>query len=238
MAQSDHTECIDNLAVGSIKWVASGAFPTPTGGGTFCFAWKSLDATPGLSTRFFNGVGLAPAPAGGIVQAAMKRGTGSGTTGFAPFICICLGGTSNTDTAYILGLADGDPSHLVLRKGSLVGGLPDVEPGNQGVLWRSTEVFEVGTWVHVRLMAAVNLNGDVVLSVWINNGPSVLEADQNWVQVAGVNLLDVSGSGITDDAAGINTGSPSLTSGNIGWGFWKNNVNRVAYIDHIEAVAQ
>ncbi len=242
MAQSDHTECVDNLSAASLKFIAGGGFTTPPGGGTFCGAWKSLDATPGLSTRFFNGTGLAPAPKGGVVQAALRRGIGAGETGFAPFLIICLGGTANTNNAYILGLADGSPSHLVLRKGQLVGGLPDVAPGNQGVLWRSTDVWAVDTWVHIRLMAAVNLNGDTVLSVWQNDltapGATVLDVDQNWVQVPGLNMLDVSGSGITDDAAGINTGTPSLTSGRLGWGCWKNDVNRVAYIDHIQAAAQ
>lgn len=242
MALADHTECGDNLGAGSLKFIASGAFSTAPGGGTFCGAWRSLDATQGLSTRFFNGSGLVPTPKGGIVAAALKRGTGAGATGSAPFIFACLGGTANTNVAYILGLADGSPSHLVLRKGSLVGGLPDVAPGNQGVLWRSTDVWPIETWVHTRLMVPVNLNGDVPLSVWVNDltapGASVLDADQNWVQVPGINMLGVSGSGITDDAAGIATGSASLTAGRMGWSFWKNDVGRVGYIDHIQGVAQ
>jgi hypothetical protein len=53
-----------------------------------------------------------------------------------------------------------------------------------------------------------------------------------------VNLLGASGSGLTDDAAGINTGSAALTSGRLAWGFWKNDVGRVGYIDHIQGVAQ
>ncbi len=242
MAQSDHTECIDNLSAAAIKFIAGGGFVTPPGGGTFCGAWKSLVATPGLSTRFFNGAGLVPAPKGGTVSAALRRGLGAGQTGFATFVCICLGGTANTNNAYMLGLADGSPAHLVVRKGQLVGGLPDVAPGNQGVLWRSTDVYDDDQWVHVRLMVAVNTNGDSVISVWENDltalGASVLAIDQNWVQVPGLNMLNVSGSGITDDAAGINTGTPSLTSGRLAWGFWSNDVNRIAYVDHIEGVAQ
>lgn len=242
MAQADHTECVDNLTSSSLKFIPGGGFTTAPGGGGFCGAFKSLTATVGLSTRFFNAVGLAPAPKGGFIKGALRRGAGAGTNGCAVFVAICLGGTANTNLAYMLGLADGDTPHLVLRKGQLVGGLPDVEPGNQGVIWRSTDTFAIDAWIHVKLMAAVNANGDVVLSVWRNDltapGASVLLVDQNFIQEPGINSLAVSGSGITDDAAGINTGSPSLTSGRFGWGCWVGDVNRVAYIDHLEAVAQ
>lgn len=242
MSQSDHTECVDNLSSSALKFVAGGGFTTPPGGGSFCGAWKSLTASVGLSTRFFNGAGLVPAPKGGYIQAALRRGISAGPTGCAVFVCLCLGGTANTNSAYMLGISDGETPHLVLRKGQLVGGLPDVAPGTQGVLWRSTDVIAIDAWAHVKLMAAVNTNGDTVLSVWQNDltviGASVLAIDQNWVQVPGINLLNVSGSGITDDAAGINTGSASLTSGRFGWGCWVGDVNRVAYIDHIEGVAQ
>lgn len=242
MAQTDHTECIDNLSPTALKFVPGGGFTPPPGGGGFCGAWKSLTASVGLSTRFIDEPGLVPAPKGGYIQAAIRRGISAGPSGCAVFVAICLGGTANTNSAYILGLSDSETPHLVLRKGQLVGGLPDVAPGTQGVIWRSTDVFAIDQWVHCKLMAAVNLNGDVVLSVWRNDltvfGASVADISQNWVQEPGINMLNVSGSGITDDGAGINTGSPSLTSGRFAWGCYVADVNRVAYIDHIQGIVQ
>ena len=45
-------------------------------------------------------------------------------------------GNSVLDLAYMLGLEDNDPHHIVLRKGVITVGLPSVAIGQQGILAR------------------------------------------------------------------------------------------------------
>ena len=61
----------------------------------------------------------------------------------------------------MVGLSDDDPHRIVLRKGSLVTGLPNSDGAS--VIQRSNESFVQSTWLHLRLDMIVNDNGDVVL---------------------------------------------------------------------------
>jgi hypothetical protein len=126
----------------------------PSSGGSFGF--NSLSTSQGVVGLFTNQVSFAPMAKGGSVRGALQRGPSGSPLNFAPFLFVGLQGPSVNDLGYLLGLGDGDPHHIVLRKGALSGGLPDVAPGTQGVLRRSTATAAAATWLHLRLDMVVN----------------------------------------------------------------------------------
>ncbi len=240
MALSDLTDCTGILNSSQVKKVATAALAPPGGGGSFLSAWNTIVVASGSSASFFNGSGFAPCTKGGIISAALQRGTSGGTTGWANYVFLGLQGTAITNNAYLFGLSDSSPSHLVLRKGALSGGLPDVAPGLQGVIWRSTATYPIGAWVHLQLMGAYNLNTDMVLSVNVSTTGDVTAP--TWVALPGIaiagSVTPAGNNGLIDDGAGIITGTPSYAGGRFGIGAQFTDVNRVAIFDAISIVAQ
>jgi hypothetical protein len=193
---------------------------------------NSLSTAQGVVGLFTNQVNFAPMAKGGSIRGAVQRGVSGGPLNFAPFLFIGLQGPSVNDLGYLLGLGDGDPHHIVLRKGVLSAGLPDVPPGTQGVLRRSTATFLPGTWVHLRLDMVVNLNGDVLLQVFQNDlALHPLGSAPSWQPIPGMGEL-------IDDALGINSGSQPFTSGRAGFGFFTKDVTRRGFFDHLEVLRQ
>lgn len=234
MAESDWTEAADSLGVGVVRRAVTAGITPPNGGGSFVFGFNSIDLTAGAVALFTNLVNFAPTAAnkGGSIRGAIRRGASGGNTGFAPFLFIGLQGTSVNDQGYLLGLADGDPAHIALRKGSLVGGLPDVAPPGSGILRRSTGTIAIDTWVHLRLDMIVNLNGDVRLQVFQNDlVANPLSGAPVWTAITGMTEF-------VDDALGVNSGSLPFTSGRIGFGFQSQDVTRRGYVDHAEVFRQ
>lgn len=120
----------------------------------------------------------------------------------------------------------------MLRKGALSAGLPDVAPGTQGVLRRSTATSTPATWLHLRLDMVVNQNGDVLLQVFQNDlAAHPLGSAPSWQAVPGMSEL-------VDDALGINSGSQPFTSGRAGFGFFTKDVTRRGFFDHVEVYRQ
>lgn len=231
MSEADWTECTDVLPNGSIRRAVTAGATPPPGGGSFVYGWNSVVTDEGAHALFANQVSFAPMAKGGRVTAAMKRSPSGGPLGFAPFIFVALQGTSVNDEAYMLGLADGDPSHVVLKKGALVDGLPDLAPGGV-VLRRSVETVAVDAWKHLRLDVITNTNGDVRLQVFKNDlDANPLSGAPVWTAIPGM-------AEFIDDALGVNSGSLPFVGGYSGFGFWSTNVTRRAQIDHLEVTRQ
>lgn len=240
MAEADWTSLVGQLdGASALRAVTAGTTP-PNGGGSFVRGCNSLSNNTGVVGQYHNGTGFAPTAKGGEVAGALMRATSAGTTGYAVFLFIQLGGTGVDSTAYILGLSDGSPGRIVLRKGSLVTGLPDEAPGSGGVLARSDESVSNDTWAHVRLECVVNLSGDVVLNVYKSDLGVNPVTTPVWVPVPGMSGFPggVAATAIIDDALGVNTGSVPLTAGRMGYGHWMNDVSRVSYVDHIKPLRQ
>lgn len=242
MAQSDFTDLTGILNSSQVKRVATAAIAPPPGGGSFCFGMKSIVVATGVVASFYNGAGFAPYSKGGVVSGAMKRLISGGDTGFAPILFLNLQGSAVASNGYLLGLSDAELAHLILKKGPMSTGLPDSAPGSDGVIWRSTLTFARDTWVHARLMAAWNDNGDVVLSVTTNDLTANDVDAPVWVALPGASVdgaVMPSGlNGLTDDAAGLATGSPSYAGGRAGFGaFFSDTTRRVAF-DHLTIDAQ
>lgn len=232
MAELDWTYLNDGLAIGSVDRGVTAGFTPPPGGGSFVFGFNSLDVSIGAVGLFTNLASFAPTAKGARITGAMKRYPGGGSTGFAPMLFVGLQGPSVNDAGYLLGLGDGDPSRVTLRKGALSAGLPDVAPLGSGVLRRSTTTKALDEWVHLRLDMIVNLNGDVRLQVFENDlDANPLGSAPVWTAIAGM-------AEFVDDALGINSGSAPYTSGRCGFGFRTSDVTRRAFFDHLEVYRQ
>ena len=230
MASSDWTYLNEGLDIATVDRGVTAGIAAPPGGGNFVFAFNSLAAVQGAVALFANLTNFAPMAKGGSLRGCIQRGPGGGPTGFSPFFFLCCQGNSVNDSAYLLGLSDDDPHRVVLRKGAPAIGIPDSE--GQGVLLASGESFSQGTWLHLRLDAIVNDNGDIVLHVFENDlAEHPLGATPDWQPIPG--MID-----FIDDHLGIASGSQPHTSGRGGFGVAVKDVTRRAFFDHIELMRQ
>jgi hypothetical protein len=241
MASADWTILTDSLGAANVARGVTAGITKPNGGGSFVYGFNSKAIVDGAVGLHNNQANFAPMSKGGSVRGAMKRSLGGGKTGFAPFLFICLGGSSVNDSGYLLGLGDDDPAHIVLRKGSIVTGLPDnaANPPTNDILMRSTETFEEDTWVHLRLDAIVQGSGDVLLQVFQNDLDSYTVSSPTWANITGMEGPQYpSITGFVDDALGVNTGSAPYTSGRGGFAFRVEDVTRRVFFDHCEIARQ
>ena len=144
MAQSDWSFCTSSLAASECARGVTAGITPPSGGGSFVYGFNTLEVVSGAVALMCTQTNFAPTPAnkGGRISAVMKRGLSGGSSGFAPFLFIGLQGTSTSDAGYLLGLSDNDASKIVLRKGTLVGGIPAAETGSSGVLAQGEDTID------------------------------------------------------------------------------------------------
>ncbi len=229
MSEADWSVLNDGIATASLKRNVTPGTTPPPGGGSFTFGFNSLDLTVGASGLFVNLTNFAPMAKGGKITGAVQRGLSGGPTGFAPLFFLGLQGPSVNDVGYLLGLADADPAHIVLKKGTIVTGLPDLAPDapSNGILRRSTKTVELDEWVHLRIDMIVNLTGDVVLKVFENDlDVNPLSGAPVWTAIAGM-------ADFIDDNLQVATGTAPLTSGRAGKAFFTQDVTRRGFFDHV-----
>lgn len=230
MASTDWSYLSDGLDVNMVDRGVTAGVGTPPGGEHFVFGFNSLLVTQGALGLFVNQANFAPMPKGGSVRGAVQRAPSGGATGFSPFFFLCARGPSVRDNAYMLGLSDEDPHRIVLKKGSIIGGIG--ESDGPGVLLRSGQSFAQGSWLHLRLDAIANDNGDVVLQAFMNDLTlHPLGATPDWREIDGMPRF-------IDDQLAINTGTQPFASGRAGFGFAVRDVTRRAYFDHLEVLRQ
>lgn len=234
MAEADWTELTGGLPLSAVrKGVTTGITPPP-GGGSFVYGFNSIIVVGGAVALFTNQVNFAPMAKGVSVRGVVKRGISGGPTGFAPFLLAGIQGTSINDLAYMLGAGDSDPYHLILKKGTISTGLPDLTPDapSNGILLQSAATFNQDTYHHLRLDMIVNLNGDVLLRVFENDlAANPLGGAPVWVPIGGMVLF-------TDDTLQVNSGSAPFTSGRAGFGYHTTDVTRRGFFDHLEVFRQ
>jgi len=236
MGSTNWTEMTDGLDGTTVdRGVTNGiARPPTSGANNFVYGFNSLVATTGAVGYFANQVNFAPMAKGVSLRGCIKRGVSGGTTNFAPFFMVGLQGVSVNDDAYLFGLADADPYHIVLKKGPVVNGLADLAPDapNNGIMLRSAQTHSIDTWHHLRVDMIVNDNGDVTLQCFENDlDAQPLGVGPAWTAIGGMEEF-------IDDALQVNTGSPALTSGRAGYGIHVQDVTRRGYFDHIEVFRQ
>jgi hypothetical protein len=230
MAEADWTYLKDGLDAAAVARGVTAGIARPPGGGQFLFGFNSLAAVQGAVGLFVALQDFAPLAKGGSIRACLQRGPGGGPTGFSPFLFLGAQGPSVGDRAYMLGLSDDDPHHVVLRKGAIALGVGAAE--DPGVLLRSADSFAQGTWIHLRLDAVVNPNGDVVLSALQNDLVAhPLGTAPDWKPIGGM-------APFIDDRLGINSGSAPLTSGRAGFAFSVKDTTRRVFVDAVEVLRQ
>ena len=238
MAEADWTELTNsNLITEVDRGVTAGLTP-PNGGGSFIYGFNSLVATAGAAGLFTNQANFAPMTKGGRISGAIKRGVSGGPTSFSPMLFIGLQGPDVSDSGYLLGLSDADPHHISLVKGAINAGIGD-SIGVNGVLVRGTEAIAADTWKHLRLDMAVNLTGDVVLSVFENDLDTNPVTAPVWTPIPGMDAISPSsGQAFIDDSLGINSGSAPFLDGRAGFAFDYADAARRGFFDHIQIARQ
>lgn len=230
MAASDFQIVINSLPAASVARGVTAGLERPPGGGTHLYGWRSLangvTGTVALRVDVAN-FNPTPNPSGGQITGAVQRKVGDPAS-MSTFV---FGQAQNDDVltgdAYILGLAAGDPGSIVLRKGTLVGGLPDALLGEEGILRKSTETVALDEWVHLRLDIIANPSGDVVLRCFRNDLNANDVTAPVWTAIAGM-------ADFIDDALGVNSGTPGLTAGGrYGIGFFVSTSGVVGAADHL-----
>jgi hypothetical protein len=232
MASTDFAPLSDNTAQSVIASgpVTSAVIPAPNGGGAFTYGIHSLSATPGVVGFYSALANFTPtAKAGDIASAIIKSGVQG--SNHSEFVFVNLNGQASTNLCYMLGLSNTDPAHIILVKGQLAGGLPDVAPGTQGVLRRSTATYPLNTWVQVKLEAILQPNGDIVLNCYASSLAVNLVTAPVWVAIPGM-------AAYTDDFLQSNTGSAPLASGRMGWAMVSSDINRTGAFDEIQTDRQ
>lgn len=243
MGSTNWTELTNGLSINSVDRGVTTGIARPNGGGSFIFGFNSMTTATGAAGYFANQVNFAPGAKGGSIRGAVQRGISGGVTNFSPFLFICGQGPDVGDSAYILGLQDDDPHRIVLRKGSIIAGVPNASPGSDGILRRSTATYTPGTWHHLRMDAVVNTNGDVILKVFRSDLSTRAVTAPIWSAVPGIEDSTITsthgaGTAFVDDGLGVNSGSASYTSGRFGFAFSVSDVTRRGYFDHIEVYRQ
>lgn len=242
MSKLDFTALTGALTSPDVRDSVSQGFTPPNGGGNTVRIFNSTVATLGVAGEYYNADGFSPTPddKGMLIQVAFKKANVSSGDKCAAMVFIMLEGDSTTDVGYILGLTDSVTPRLCLRKGSLAGGLPaGAVVGEQGVLALSTATFALDTWIHVQFQAVVNVGSDTVIQVKTNDLTAHSVLSPVWTYPAGMKDLtkafDVT---FVDDAAGVASGSPGLTTGRGGKAMWTNAANRRVFFDAFEIVSQ
>jgi hypothetical protein len=231
VAQSNFAELTGVASTASIvRGVSTGRYAAPNGGGSRVFEFASQDNGTGGVALYCALPGVNPTAKGGQISAALQRGPSAGYDSFAVFLFAQLTNTNMAGVAYMLGLGNADPSHVVVRKGDLASGLPDLAPGTQGVLARSSATYPVNVWYHLMLEIVVNAN-DVVINGYQSFPTLHPVGSPIWTPIPGL-------TSIIDDPLGVNTGSAPLTAGSMGYGFWSSDVARVGLVDYVRPVYQ
>lgn len=244
MSSSNWTVAVNSLSGSDVLRGVSAGSSKPNGGGSFAYGFHSQVATDGAVGLYTNLANFSPTAAnkGGSIRGALMRAGGGGSQGYANFLFIGLQGTDlTTNKAYILGIGDAEPGHIVLKKARLDQGLDDVAaaPATNNVLLRSTSTYAANTWVHLRLDMIVQGTGDVLLQVYVNDLDSNTVSSPVWTTPPGMEGDQYPTlTGFVDDALQVNTGSAPLTNGRMGFGFYSEESNRRAYVDHLIAARQ
>jgi hypothetical protein len=232
MAESDFG--LFGAAAADIARGVTAGFTPPNGGGSFVFGFNSKVPGNKCVGLYYNATNFAPLrddaanATGGSVRGALQRGRSVSSIGFSTGLFLCLQATTENDKANILGLSDNDPSAIVLAKVAPASGLIE---SSTTTLRISSETFTWETWLHLRLDAIVNPNGDVVLKCLQSDLGTHSVAVPSWVAIPGM-------ADFIDDALGINSGSDPMAGGYGGWFFQSSIAGARGFIDQFEMFRQ
>ncbi len=242
MAESDWTVVANSLGTGDVLRGSTAGQTPPSEGGLFTHGFKSITSNAGAVALFTNQATFAPMTSGGRISGALKRGPSTGNIGWSHFLYMSLQSDDVGAVCYMLGLSDASPSKIILRKGIMSEGFPaeTIDPTVNGVLAIGAASIAEDTWIHLRLDAVENTNGDVSLSVFQNDiDANGVDTNPVFLPITGMDSVSPgSGAAFIDDVLGVNTGSLPLIGGRAGFGFEVSDTDRAAFFDHIEIARQ
>lgn len=232
MSSEDWAVLDDGL--GTVEMGVSNGLSVPEGGGDQIYAMNSMDATVTGAVGLYCVIGnFSPLASGGRISACIRRLSSGQNTGFSPFIFLCASGNSVNDTAYLLGLEDYDPYRIVLRKATIISGIPQAADDNY--LLRSSAQYQMSSelWHQLRLNAIEQPSGAVTLQVEQNILSTSQPCDNpTWESINGM-------APFVDDAVGINTGTVPLIGGYAGFATaYQQSIATRAGFDHIQIMRQ
>lgn len=191
--------------------------------GDFVYGLRSAAACTGFAGKVCNVTGFHPittAKRMGVARARIRKHTS--IAGYSAFVFFTNSLDAATAEAYMLGVSDGTAPNIMLRRGTLAGGLAN----DSSYLRKSTAPVQNAAWLDLKLEAVYNPQNDVVLNVLQNTGTIAVE---QWTAVAGMAQY-------IDDALGYSYGSPPPTGQfYVGFGMTVSNVEgAVALFDYIQ----
>lgn len=229
MADSDWSNLNNSLTPAEVAHDVTASLTPPNGGGTHVYAYNSLSGTiVGASGKCCDIANFKPTAFGAWIAAALKRLSSASNTGFSPLLYIQATGNDTADNAYLLGLEDADPYRIVLRKGTIIGGIPQANDGEY--LRRSSQQYQISDdlWHHIAVEAVKQPNGEIYLNCWQNDLSSNPVTAPVWTPIDGMTQF-------IDDVPGINSGTPPLGGGYCGFSFSVAEAIAVrAAFDHIQ----
>lgn len=245
MAQDDWAEATGSVSTSALARSVSAYSTPPAGGGSYTFGMHVLDSTvAGAAALYVDLPGFTPTGSGpGVADGScsltgcLQRQSGAGYTGHTPFLFVCGQGSpvAAASYAYRLCLSDEDPYRIVLDKALLTAQGKSSNPTTQ-TLATSSASYALGDalWHHLRLDAAVQANGEVLLQAYFNDlavRPIGHVSGPDWQPIPGI-----PSAGVVDDALLIRTGTAPLLGGYLGFGmsFTTNALNRRAAFDALE----
>ena len=233
MASVDWTTLTNSVSDGVAAHGVSAPFDNMEGGSDYFYAFHSSTSTVLGGMGKYSNVAAGDFDLGSSVSGAVVRRASAGSTGYSVFIFTCLGGSdasvSATNYAYLLGLSNADPSHIVLAKSTISSGIPDGAPGTLGILAKSSGIVDLNQWVHLKLEAIAQSNGDVILRCY--RSMANLDEAPSWEAIEGIDEF-------IDDITKINSGSLPLDAGRPGFGFSYAAQNRVAAVSNLQISRQ
>jgi hypothetical protein len=229
MADSDWANLNNELTPAEVGKDTTASLTPPNGGGTHVYAFNSLDGTvTGAAGKYCLLANFAPTASGSWIAAALKRLSSASLTGFSPLLYIQATGNDVSDNAYLLGLENADPYRIVLRKGTIIGGIPQANDGEY--LRRSSQQYQISDdlWHHIAVEAVRQPNGEVYLNCWENDLSVNPVTAPVWAAIDGMTQF-------IDDVPGINSGSAPYGGGYCGFAFSVAEAVAVrAAFDHIQ----
>lgn len=230
MADTDWGLMDNSLALGAVLHGQDTGITPPSGGGSAVYGFNSIDGeiigAVGRHTVIANN---SPTASGARIQGAIKRLSSAQTTGFSPLFFVSATGTDVNDNGYLLGLEDAAPYRIVLRKGTIIGGIPQAT--DDEYLRRSSQQYQISDdlWHHIALAATVQPNGEVYLNVYENDLTTNDVTSPVWTAIDGMTQF-------VDNVTGINSGSAPFTGGGyVGFAFSvQEAIGSRAAFDHIQ----
>jgi hypothetical protein len=224
MAQSDWTQLTDSLGTSILDRSPTNGPTPPNGGGSYTYAWNSIDSAVGAAGFYYSTDpgNFAPTAKGVRIRAAMRRLANS--TGSTPFVYGCLQSSAVAGMGYLIGLAhDETPARLIVAKGAPSNGLLAAN-----AIMQSSAYYNVGDWMHIQVdVIRQQGSDDVKLIVWENNLSAHTVGSPTFVKVPGMESF-------TDDSVGIATGSAPYLNGYVGFAHYSGGVGRYALHDHLQ----